>query len=204
MEHDTAHIMTLIARDNQRAFDTFYHLYYTQVFRTAYYYLKDTEACREVVSNVFFSVWQSRNRLGEVRNLESWLFILTKNESLHYISQQLREADRHSLSDETGNVPLEIAQTPDTASPEADLISSELEESLSRIVSELPEKCRIIFLMSREEGMNSKEIAGRLDIAESTVRVQLKLALEKITARLRMLYPHLSLVLVLGWLLGAG
>lgn len=179
-------LVTLVGQDNQRAFDTFYHLYYEQVSHIAYYYVKDMEVCREVVSNVFFSVWKSRKSLGEIRNISSYLYTMTKNASLHYLSQNKNE---HCISLSELSAPLEIKGE---SSPEADIITSELENTLSRIVNSLPEKCRIIFMMSREEGVDNKEIAARLDISESTVRVQMKIAIDKIITQLKLIYPHLT------------
>lgn len=190
-EHEIDRLVTLVSHDNQRAFDTFYHLYYEQVFHIAYYYVKDVEACREIVSNVFFSVWKSRKSLGEVRNLKSYLYTITKNDSLRYLSQN---SHQQNISLSELSVPLEIGEE---SSPETNVISSELEGSLNKIVNALPEKCRIIFMMSREEGADNKEIATRLDISESTVRVQMKIAIDKIVDQLKVLYPHLTFSFVL-------
>lgn len=181
-------ILALVGHNNQRAFDAFYHLYYGQVFRTAYYYVKDAEACREIVSNVFFSVWKSRKKLLEICNLDSYLYITTKNEALHYLAQS-QHVSWQNVSLSELPVPLEISGE---LSPENDIITSELEATLAEVVNELPEKCRIIFLMSREEGMDNKCIAERLFLSESTVRVQLKIAIQKIIDRLKNLYPHLT------------
>lgn len=184
-------LIALVSQDNQRAFDTFYHLYYEQVSHIAYYYVKDIEACREIVSNVFFSVWKSRNTLAEVRNLSSYLYTITKNTSFRYLSQN---SNQQHISLSELSVPLEIG---DANSPEADIISSELESTLAKIVNSLPEKCRIIFLMSREGGIDNKEIATRLSISESTVRVQMKIAIDKIICQLKAIYPHLTFSFVL-------
>lgn len=188
-------LVALVGQNNQRAFDTFYHLYYEQVSHVAYYYVKDVGACREVVSNVFFSVWKSRRSLAEVRNLSSYLYTMTKHASLHYLSQNSNE---HNVSLSELSVPLDIKSE---SSPEVDIITSELEDTLNRIVNSLPEKCRIIFMMSREEGIGNKEIAARLDISESTVRVQMKIAIDKIIGQLKLIYPHLTFSFVLFLLL---
>ena len=183
-------LVTLVAQNDRRAFDTFYHLYYKQVFRTAYYYIKDVEACREVVSNTFFSVWKSRKSLGDVENLSSYLYTATRHEAIRYLSQN--EQDTLPLSDLTPALEVQSDH-----SPETDLIDSELTTLLDRILQTLPERCRLIFMMSREEGIDNKEIALRLDISESTVRVQLKSAVDKIIERLKSVYPHLTLSLLL-------
>lgn len=62
----------MVADDNRLAFTLFYDLYYDQIFRFAYYFLKNTEACREVVTEVFFSIWQSRLKLKDIENILSF------------------------------------------------------------------------------------------------------------------------------------
>lgn len=183
---DIKQLVTLVAHNDQRAFDTFYHLYYKQVFRTAYYYIKDVEMCREVVSNVFFSTWKSRKVLLEIQNINSYLFTVTKHEALHWLSQN----ETHSLS--LSDLPLAL-EIQGNSSPEEELVENELIATLGRILQTLPERCRMIFMMSREEGIDNKAIASRLNISESTVRVQLKIAIDKIVEQLKHIYPHLTL-----------
>lgn len=185
LQKDT--VLTLVCEGNHRAFDAFYHLYYQKVFHIAYYYVKDVATCREIVSNVFFSIWKSRQTLSDVYNLDAYLYKVTKNQALHFLSQQ-SATQMLSLSETV--IPLEIT---DTISTDDHLISEELEQCLSKIVNKLPDKCRTIFLMSRTEALDNKEIAQLLDISESTVRVQLKIAIGKIMAQLKALYPNLSL-----------
>lgn len=54
---DIKGLLESVSVDNRGAFERFYNLYYDQVFRFAYYCLGEKEACREVVTDVFFSVW---------------------------------------------------------------------------------------------------------------------------------------------------
>jgi len=53
---DIKALLKMVADDNRLAFNMFYDLYYDQIFRFSYYFLKDTEACREVVAETFFSI----------------------------------------------------------------------------------------------------------------------------------------------------
>ena len=57
----------------------------------------------------------------------------------------------------------------DEGSPEEHLELKEMREMLDKAIDELPEKCRLVFLMSREEGLKTKEIAEILSVQESTV-----------------------------------
>lgn len=184
-------LLHLVSSDTRGSFERFYHLYYAQVFRFAYYFLRDAEACREVVTDVFFAVWQSRRRLKEIVNIETYLYIVVRNEANRYRSKQ----------SDTLFLPLdELSSSGESAqgdSPEDSLLTKEIETLLTQAIDELPEKCRQIFLLSREEGLKPKEIAEILSLNESTVRVQMKIAIEKITARLKPVFPNLRFSLLL-------
>jgi RNA polymerase sigma-70 factor (ECF subfamily) len=178
-------LLDMIAADRHDAFSRFYDLYYDQVFRIAFYFLKEKEACREVVTNVFFSVWQSRKKLRDVTNIETYLYVVIRNESQRFMAQR-RDVNTVSLDE----IPIRLEAGRDD-SAEEQLISAEIEALLTQAINELPEKCRIIFLMMREEGLKPKQIADILSLRESTVRVQMKIAIEKITDILKPHFPDL-------------
>jgi len=188
---DVNELIKLIAADNRRAFDTFYHRYYKPIFRYLYYQLMDMEASSELVSNIFFSVWKSRKMLTEVKSIEAYLFTIARNEVKQYWADK---AKNKTLSLEEIPVHFDI----DSAeNPEEFTLSEETNKILSRAIGRLPEKCRTIFLMSRNEGLNSVEIARKLSLSESTVRVQLKIAVEKLVEDIKAHYPHLFLLFLL-------
>lgn len=190
----TLHIKNLlssVSTDSRGAFERFYNLYYDQVFRFAYYCLGDKDACREVVTDVFFSVWQSRKKLQDIGNINTYLYIAVRNEAFHYQEKNCRFSNI-SLEDVSS-----LAESGSGESPEDQLDTKEMGEILNRAIDELPEKCRLIFLMQREEGLKTKEIAEILSIQESTVRVQMKIAIEKLIARLKPNFPNISFFLFL-------
>lgn len=193
---DISHLVHSVSEDNRSAFNMLYQVYYDEVFRFAYYFLKNKEACREVVSDVFFSVWQSRKRLKDITNLEAYFYIVTRNESMRYLSKS-RSYDMLSLDD----IPIQL-EDHGSSSPEEKLVDSEIEALLTQVINELPEKCRLIFLMARQEGLKPKEIGEILSISESTVRVQMKIAVEKIIEKIRPHFPDLTLAVLLMSLFG--
>ncbi len=188
---DDKSLLKLISDNNRVSFDLFYNLYYEQVFRFAYSLLKDKDACREVVTDVFFSIWQSRKHLKDVNNIETYLYIIVRNEANRYLSKRNNSSyipiDELSvqIKDHTGS------------SPEDMLLNEEIEKLLTQVINELPEKCRIIFLMAREEGLKPKQIAEILSITESTVRVQMKLAIEKIVNSIKPHFPNITFSLLI-------
>ena len=160
-------------------------------FRFAYYCLGEKEACREVVTDVFFSVWQSRKRLKDIDNIDTYLYISVRNEAFRFQARN-KDLNRVSL-----NELLPLMEEEDEGSPEEHLELKEMREMLDKAIDELPEKCRLVFLMSREEGLKTKEIAEILSVQESTVRVQMKIAIEKLVARLKPSFPNISFSLLL-------
>lgn len=191
---DIKNLLTLLSEDNRLAFNLFYDLYYDQVFRFAYYFLKDTEACREVVADAFFSVWQSRLKLKEIGNIETYLFIVVRNESTRYLTRVSRD---RFVSLEEAKLQLEVKGG---ISPEDELLTAEIDNLLNQVINSLPEKCRMIFLLARQEGLKPKEIAERLSINESTVRVQMKIAIDKIVTSLKPHFPDITFALFLTYI----
>ena len=59
-KNDLNDLLISVSENDDYAFRVFYDLYYRSVFRFAYYFLRNREACGEVVSNVFVAVWKSR------------------------------------------------------------------------------------------------------------------------------------------------
>ena len=75
---------------------------------------------------------------------------------------------------------------------EGEMIEEEMLNVYNNAVSELPERCKLIFLMIREERLKHKEVAQILSIAEGTVEQQMNIAIRKIVETVRKYYPFLS------------
>lgn len=196
---ELADLLVSVSENNDYAFRVFYDLYYRNVFRFAYYFLKNREACREVVSNVFVAVWKSRVSLRQIVNVEAYLYVVVRNEANRYLKRSQSRPRSLSLDDvpavvldRRGDVSLQGGEASDSR-----LIDSEVEELLNRLVGDLPERCRMVFLLSRSEGLSVREIASMLSISESTVRVQIKIAVDRILEGLRRYYPDLKLITLL-------
>ena len=65
----------------------------------------------------------------------------------------------------------------------------ELYELVQKAINQLPEKCKAIFVLSREEGLTYQEIANQLDLSVKTVENQMSIALKKMRAALK---PYLD------------
>ena len=197
-------LLVSVSENDDYAFRVFYDLYYRSVFRFAYYFLRNREACGEVVSNVFVAVWKSRVALRRIENIDAYLYVVARNEANRYLKES--RTRRRCLS--FGEIPISLIDrnSPPPHSedaPDSRLIEAEVEELVRRLINDLPERCRTVFLLNRQEGLSSREIAEALSLSESTVRVQIKIAVDRIVAGIRTHYPDLKLVSLLLFLFTA-
>lgn len=177
MEEKNIHsLLKRIASDDETAFRQFYNHYYLQVYRFASYFVDPALWVEEIVSDVFCIIWQNRKKLSLIVSFEKYLYTITKNRAFYYLRKENKAAFTELDT---------LAETlSDSENPEYLTIDKELSVSLKEAIDELPERCRLIFLMAREEGLKYKEIAEILSISEKTVNAQMVLAIRKLSKRL--------------------
>lgn len=160
-------------RNDQKSFEELFKLFYERLLNFCIHYIKDREAAEEIVSNVFLKVWMKRDELSHVQNLETYLFIAVKNQSINYTKQfsnyrvvYLEESGSHQLLN--------------THDPGKELEKRELIFKMNQAIETLPQQCKIIFSLVKEEGLKYKEVALILDISTRTVETQLVRAMQKL------------------------
>ena len=159
-------------QDSQSAFREFYDMTYDRLFRIAYYYTHHEEWSQEIVLDVFMKLWEHRKQLLDITNIEDYCFILVKNASLNYIEKEER---RPTLSAEVLQEPAD-----QDVSPEDTLISEELFARYVKALDRLPERCREVFILIREEKQTYAQVAEKLDISIKTVDAQLQKATNRL------------------------
>jgi len=163
-------LVRLLARDDEHAFTELYNRYWQRLFAIAYNRLGNQQAAEDIVHDVFASLWKNRQRLGVV-SLENYLATATKYLVFASIKKSIRERrfGKEAAMDPCGE-PL----------PGESLHYRQVLELVEREVENLPEKCRLIFRCSRNEGLTVKEIAHRLTLSPKTVENQLGKALRRL------------------------
>lgn len=161
-------------KDNDHAaFNEVHRRYYTLLLRYAYSLISDREACVDMLQDILVWFWEHRNQ-HKIQNVKSYLFTAVKFQAAKFIRKgKVREA--HLLS---------LTYTEQHAFNLESLELKEMKAIISSFINQLPEKCGVIFRMSREEHLTNKEIAAKLGISEATVGVQIKRALDKLKTNL--------------------
>ncbi len=157
---------------DQGAFEELFRSYFPPLMAFAKKILTDEDDAREVVQQVFISIWEKRKDIDLSVSLKSYLFTSVHNRSLNVIR------DRKKFSS---------AELPDQAGEwdvSSVIESMELEEKIMEVVGSLPEKCREVFELNRFEGLKYSEIADRLHISVKTVENQMSKALKVLREKL--------------------
>ena len=177
MKETKLHIAQLLEnvsqKDDQKSFEELFKLFYERLLNFCICYIKDKEAAEEIVSDVLFRIWEKRKDLFHVLNLETYLFIMVKNQSINYTKQFSNY--RFVYLEETGN-----HQLLNTHDPEKELERRELIFKMNEAIETLPRQCKIIFSLIKEDGLKYKEVARILDISPRTVETQLVRAMRKL------------------------
>ncbi len=145
----------------------------------SYSITKSKETAEEVVSDIYIEIWARRKQLQEIEDLKMYLYISVRNASLRRL-KQTQKTSVLSLDD------LEVEFASNDPDAENNIITNELAEKIERAIESLPQQCKIIFKLAKQDKLKYKEIAQLLNISVKTIDNQLSTALKKIASVLNL------------------
>ena len=154
-------------------FNKLYDLYADRLYGFAYNLTHSSEMAEEIVQEVFLKIWQMREHLSPEYSFRSFLFTIAKNKFLNDLRNRLT-----LLSYEEYITQLDDEKERGENSPESQFNFNELNEQVLQSKDKLSKRQKMIFEMSKEEGLSNQEIALKLGISEQSVRNQLSSALK--------------------------
>ncbi len=168
--YDEKELLSLLAISSEEALKIIYQKYWQPLFLSAYNILKDKEACEDIIQEIFIQLWLKRERLTITTSLSAYLFTASRYQVFHHIK---KSAGRTELFED-------LEERFSTDAPDVPLYVKELNERINTAVESLPEKCRIIYRLSREHHLSYKAIADHLQISPKTVENQLSISFKKL------------------------
>lgn len=162
-----------IANNDPLAFKVFYNYFYSKLYRYCTFFTNDQDVIKELISDVFVSVWQNRRKITEIKNIENYLFIAVRNQSYKYLKEN-NQYQVISIED------IEAGMFVDSMNPERQIMKEELRQEIELAINSLPQRCKLIFSLIRHEKKSTKEVAELLNISEKTVYAQMCIAVKKL------------------------
>jgi len=168
--------------DDEQAFESLFYLLNTPLIKFCLMYVHQKEAAEEIVSDVLVKCWLNRKSLATIQKPDTYLFVAVKNQSLNYVKKY---SHIHLVQIEDTNE-LKFSRP---FNPQEELEKKELVFKLEQSIEALPQQCRIIFRLIKEDGIKYKEVAEILNISPRTVQTQLFRAMKKLSV---VLSDHLN------------
>ncbi|MET3114388.1 RNA polymerase sigma-70 factor (family 1) [Pedobacter sp. CG_S7] len=176
---DLKHLINQVALyNNQNAYQQLFKILFPSLFRFSFFLLKSKELAEEVASDVMITLWRNRLKLLLIDNIKVYAFVIARNLSLN-------ELNKNSRYEFISIDAIEIDVFLDSLTPEQIYINDELRKKIEMATQELPNRCKLVFKLIKEEGLSYKETAAILNISTKTVDAQLVIAIKKLTSILK-------------------
>lgn len=155
---------------NINSFEKIFNLFSPRLFSFVLRYIKSKEDTEEIVQEVFIQLWENRSKINEDLSFKSYLFTITRNKITDYFrKKKIEDLYRDYVKNFTDIISENIYK---------DLFNKDYDAVLADGIQQLPEKRKVIFIMSKKFGMSRQEIADFFNISENTVKNQLQEAMD--------------------------
>jgi RNA polymerase sigma-70 factor, ECF subfamily len=139
-------------------------------------YVRCDFTAEDLVQDTFIKLWESRQDIIKYSNIGSFIYTILRNKCLDYLkhktielkySQQTSseylylQANMYALEDESINI----------------ITDAQISKALSEAVKKLPHHSKVVFIMSRYNGLRNSEIAEELSISVKTVEYHMTRAI---------------------------
>jgi RNA polymerase sigma-70 factor, ECF subfamily len=161
---------------NENTFTEWYEAHWHELYHAGKRYTESEEIAKGLVQNVFISLWERRETIVIHSSIQHYLHRALKLKALEFyrketVKERFLKYEEHRLQT--------LHHTADQQ-----LSYKEIMGVLTNAVEQLPERCREVYLMSREAGMDNRSIAARLVISEKAVEGNITRALSAIRNKL--------------------
>jgi RNA polymerase sigma-70 factor (family 1) len=163
-------LFRLVAKDDERAYRTLYDRYWNKLLVQAMLKLRVEEEVEEILQDIFLNLWRRRKTIQIKNTFHTYIASIVKYEILRQLAKQKA---KNTLE---GKVSALTTVEDNTTQDWLDF--EDLRDQIEASVCSLPEKCQLVFRLSREKGLTEKEIAGALHIAPKTVEAHIGKALK--------------------------
>jgi RNA polymerase sigma-70 factor (family 1) len=167
-------ILHCIANGDEQAFASLFNSYRHKLLRFSYSITRSKQTAEETVEDVFINIWCNRKQLTAIKDINVYLYTAVKNRSLNVLSKKSYDIITAPYDF------LHIELQPLSNTPYESLVTQEMMQKMNTAVEALPARCKMIFKLVREDGLQYKEVARILNISVKTIDAQMAIAVKRI------------------------
>jgi RNA polymerase sigma-70 factor (ECF subfamily) len=154
---------------NRKAFELLYNETIISLSEYAFNKLKDDHLVKDILQDVFVSIYLRREQIGDGVNIYGYL----RNAVRYKVVNALRDRFKNQLSVSGVELLTDIPHT-----PFEDDVETEKFDNLSNNIQTLPQKCRRAFVLNYVDELSYKDIASEMNISVKTVEKHISKALK--------------------------
>lgn len=152
--------MLLSSKGDTLAFTRLFHLYKHKLYGFLLRLTGSSQMAEDIIQDIFAKIWAKKEQLTDIEKFGSYLFRMAQNQSINAFRKMAVEA--LALSN--------LQPAPHHNSIEHYINEKETADLLHKALSRLSSQQKLVYTLSREEGLKYDEIAQRLNVSPSTVK----------------------------------
>jgi RNA polymerase sigma-70 factor (family 1) len=168
-----------IKDSDKKSFELLFREYYERLCHYANAMLHDMPNAEDEVQLMFTKLWDKRHSLYIETTVKSYLYQSVKNGCLNRIKQL--QVHHHHQAQYTS----QYKDKTSSSNAQNTTMTNEVNDLLYKAIEEMPSQCKVIFEMSRMEGLKHQEIADKLGLNIKTIENQIGRALKIVKVHLR-------------------
>lgn len=175
--HNEEQLLQRAAAGSQDAFTALFHLYRHKLYSFLLRTTGSPQIAEDVIQDIFLKLWKDRENLVNIEQFGHYIYRMAQNQVINAMKRMARET--LILAE------LKQQQTAAMSEAEDNLSLREIKEKLQTALDKLPPKQKLVFTLSRDQGLRHDEIARRLNISPSTVNNHMIEALRRLRRQLQ-------------------
>lgn len=173
-------LFNLFKHNDVEAFEVVYNRLRPELIDSAFRKLKSRQKAEDIVQELFVSLYRKRSILDISVSPRAYLSKALKFKVLNEFRSETVRTNYIKSFFFGPSCKIDLAN---------EFEAKELQQHIEGTISQLPEKCRQVFYLSRDHNMSNKEIAMYLDISVSTVEKHIGKALKVLRNNIKELEP---------------
>jgi RNA polymerase sigma-70 factor (ECF subfamily) len=191
-----------ISQSDPQAFEEFHNRFYADMLRLTIMKIGDVEESYDLLQDFFIELWEKRENLSITNSLDAymrnrlWFKIATYFRSKGFKQNHIKKFTEF----------LELQEKPPFDHHEVMEINLQYEEMINKVnevITNMPEKMKAVFILSKKEQMSINSIAEKMNLSPKTVKNHLHAALKRIRSELNDYSPVAVEIAILFWFINS-
>lgn len=166
----SSYILSKLKAGDRDAFTLIYNEYFSKVKIFLCHVMGGNQLSEEFAQEVFVRLWINHSKIATDQPITSYLFTISKNIAMDYYRKRSSEVKYIQHITENGEK--------EDKDIESELTYNQMTEIIEQAIGNMPLKQRIVFKLSREDGLINQEIAEKLHLSRRTVEKHITNALK--------------------------